>query len=227
MKQAPFYQLSTLCCLALLVSTDVLAVEYSASAFGTLGGAISDNGTTYQRYIDDNGTLMRDSLAGVQFDAKFNDQWAATAQLVLAPATDEDDVITPQVKWTLLSYRPTNDWLIRAGRMSLGGLLNQQNMDVGVSYDMARLPSEVYLVSSSYDYDGLSIIKTWNTNAHEITLDASMGRQSREYRTYYNASQKAVFYSADITSVRLRLDSDGLRPDHVPGGLASLGNRSG
>jgi len=200
MKQTPLYQSLTFCCLALFFSTNVLAVEYSASAFGTLGGAISDNKIIYQRYIDDNGTLMRDSLAGVQIDAKFNDQWAATAQLVLASATDEDDVIKPQVKWTTLSYRPSNDWLIRAGRMSLGGLLNQQNMEVGVSYDMARLPSEVYLFSSAYDYDGLSIAKTWNTSTHEITLEASLGMQSRDYRSYYNASGKAAFYPADISA---------------------------
>lgn len=200
MKQAPLFLVFTMCSMMLLAAADVFAVDFSASAFGTLGGAISDNEITYQRYIDDSGTLMRDSLAGVQADAKFNDQWAATAQLVLAPATDEDGVLEPQLKWTLLSYRPANDWLIRAGRLSLGGLLNQQNMDVGVSYDMARLPSEVYLISSSYDYDGLSIAKTWNTAAYEITLDTSVGMQNRDYRSYYSANEKAIFYPADITS---------------------------
>lgn len=185
--------------MALLSCTDVLAVEYGFTGFGTIGGAISDNKITYQRYIDDNGTLMRDSLVGVQFDTKFNDQWTATAQLILAAATDEDDVLEPQVKWTLLSYRPTNDWLIRAGRMSFGGLLNQQNLDVGVTYDMARLPNEVYLISSSYDFDGLSIAKTWSTSAYEITLDGTFGVQNRDYRVYNNGSGKSQYYSADVT----------------------------
>lgn len=189
-----------LCGVMLLLSSDVLAAEYGISGFGTLGGAISDNSIVYQRYIDDDGTLMRDSLAGIQLDAKFNDQWAATAQVVVAPATDEDNVVKPQLKWTLLSYRPTNDWLIRAGRLSLGGLLNQQNMDVGVSYDMARLPSEVYLLSSSYDFDGISIAKTWSTADYEITLDGSFGKQNRYYRGYYNGSQESVYYSADVTA---------------------------
>ena len=94
---------------------------------------------------------------------------------------------------------PTNDWLIRAGRLSLGGLLNQQNLDVGVTYDMARLPNEVYLISSSYDFDGLSIAKTWSTTGYEITLDGTFGMQNRDYRVYNNASGKSDYYSGDIT----------------------------
>jgi hypothetical protein len=141
---------------------------------------------------------MRDSLLGVQLDAKFNEQWGVTAQVVLASSPDEDDVIEPQLKWTLLSYRPTDDWLFRLGRLSLGGLLNQQNIDVGVSYDILRLPSEVYLLSSSYDFDGLSIVKTWNVFDYEITLDGSFGMQNRDYRGYYNGSKKTFFYSGDV-----------------------------
>jgi len=205
MKNLPWPSLPLLCSLACLPGVDARAAEFSASAFGTLGGAISDRGPSYQRSIDDNGTLMRDSLLGAQIDAKFNDRWAATAQMVLAPATDEDDVLEPRPKWTLLSYRPTNDWLIRAGRLSLGGLLNQQNMDVGVSYDMARLPNEVYLLSSAYDFDGLSIAKTWNTAAHEITLDASFGAQHRDYRGYLNASGRPDYFGADLTGCGLVL----------------------
>lgn len=191
---------TTLCCILLLFVTEAQAFEYSISGFGTLGGAISDNSITYQRYIDNDGTLKRDSLLGVQFDAKLNDKWGITTQLILAPSTDDDDVITPQLKWTMVSYRPTNDWLIRAGRISLGGLLNQQNLDVGVSYDMVRLPNEVYLLSSFYDFDGVSIAKTWNTDDYEVTLDGSFGMQNRDYRTYHNYSDTAVFYSADVTA---------------------------
>jgi hypothetical protein len=184
----------------LLFAKEAQAVEYSISGFGTLGGAVSDNDIKYQRYIDDHGTLKRDSLLGVQFDAKLNDKFGVTTQLILAPSTDDDDVITPQLKWTMISYRPTNDWLIRLGRISLGGLLNQQNLDVGVSYDMLRLPNEVYLLSSSYDFDGVSIAKTWDTTNYEVTLDGSFGMQNRYFRSYYNYSKEPTFNSADVTA---------------------------
>jgi hypothetical protein len=205
MSKMKITAISLIYVIALMFPTYVNAVDFSYSGFGTFGGAISDNKTTYQRYIDDHGTLMRDSLLGVQVDAKFNNQWAATTQVVIAPSADEDNVVKPQLKWTLLSYRPTNDWLIRAGRMSLGGLLNQQNLDVGVTYDMVRLPSEVYLISSSYDFDGLSAVKTWNISGYEISLDGSLGKQKRYYRSYYNGSETPSFYSADVTAGSLVL----------------------
>jgi hypothetical protein len=199
MNRKPLFCYAILSGMALLFCTDALAVDYGLSGFGTLGGAVSDKKIVYQRYIDDNGTLMRDSLVGIQLDVKFTDQWAATAQVVLAAATDEDDVLKPQLKWTLLSYRPTNDWLIRAGRLSFGGLLNQQNLDVGVTYDMARLPTEVYLLSSAYDFDGLSVAKTWSTRAYEITLDGTFGMQNRDYRAYDNGSNEPDYFSGDVT----------------------------
>lgn len=190
---------------ALVLASGVYAADFSVSGFGTAGGAISDRTTVYQRYIDDTGTLMRDSLLGVQLDAKFNDQWAATTQVLIAPRTDDDSGVEPQFKWTFLSYRPTNDWLFRLGRLSLGGLLNQQNMDVGVSYDMARLPAEVYLLPSAYDFDGVSIAKTWSTTNYEITLDGSFGVQSRDLRTYENGSKAAVFVPGEISGGALVL----------------------
>ena len=176
------------------------AVDFSYSGFGTIGAAISDNSTHYQRYIDDNGTFLRDSLFGLRFDVTFNEQWSATSQVILAADDDEDDALEPQLKWTMLSYRPSNNWLIRAGRLSLGGLLNQQNLDVGVTYDMARLPSEVYLLSSAYDFNGVSITRTWEASDYEISLDGSLGKQKRYYRSYHNRSDSPAYYSACITS---------------------------
>lgn len=199
MKRTPLQIYPIFAGLAVLLCGDALAVDYGLTGFGTVGEAISDSKIVYQRYIDDNGTLMRDSLVGAQLDVKFTDQWAATTQVILAAATDEDDVWKPQLKWTSLSYRPTNDWLLRAGRLGFGGLLNQQNLDVGVTYDMARLPNEVYLISSAYDFDGLSVAKTWSTDAYEITLDGTFGMQNRDYRAYDIGSKEPDYFSGDVT----------------------------
>lgn len=189
-----------------LLTTPAMAeVEWDASGFGTMGVVISDSYARYQREIDDNGAFLRDSLLGGQVDVKFNDKWSATAQVMLAEALDDDNKIAPQLKSTFVAYRPANDWLIRAGRMSLGGLLNQRNMDTGVSYDMLRLPREVYSTSQFYDFDGLSIAKTWNTTDYEITLDASGGFQQRHYRVYLAGSDQRHFYDADVWSGALVL----------------------
>ena len=192
------YSALTILSTGLLVAPAMARVQWDASAFGTLGVVISDSYASYQRDIDNEGSFLRDSLIGGRIDVKFNNKWSATAQVMLAEALDEDNEIAPQLKWALIAYRPSNDWLIRAGRMSLGGLLNQQNMDVGVSYDMLRLPSEVYVRSQLYDFDGLSIAKTWNTADYEITLDASGGFQRRDYRCYDAGGDRTLFYDADV-----------------------------
>ncbi len=183
----------------LVISPTARAVDFSYSAFGTIGAAISDEPIRYQRDIDDSGTFMRDSLLGGRLDAKFNEQWAASSQVTLAASDKEDDRIRPQLKWTMVSYRPANDWLIRVGRLSLGGLLHQQNLDVGVTYDMARLPREVYLLSSDYDFDGVSVTKTWNIGDYELALDGSFGMQKRYYRVFQEGTDRPSYYSADVT----------------------------
>ena len=183
---------------AFLATPAVAAVEWDASGFGTLGAVISDSYARYQKDIDDKGAFLRDSLIGGRVDVKFNAKWSVTAQVVLAEALDDDNKMALQLKQTLVSYRPSSDWLIRAGRMSIGGLLNQQNMDVGVSYDMLRLPNEVYQASQFYYFDGLSVAKTWNSTDYEITLDASGGFQRRDYRDYLAGSDERNFYDADV-----------------------------
>ncbi|MDR0477881.1 MAG: hypothetical protein LBH14_08115 [Desulfobulbaceae bacterium] len=182
----------------LLATPAMAGVEWDASGFGTLGAVISDSYARYQRDIDDKGTLLRDSLIGGQVNVKFNEKLSITAQAILAEAPDRDDGIALQLKKALISYRPSHDWLIRVGRMSFGGLLNQENMDVGVSYDMMRLPNEVYMASQLYDFNGLSIAKTWNTTDHEITLDASGGFDHRYYRAYLAGDSEPYFYEANV-----------------------------
>src|SRR5438132_5138563 len=73
------------------VDLSVAPVDFSVSAFGTLGYALSDQSYTYQRFIDKSGTFMRDSLAGLQVDARFGDQFGATVQVKMAPDTASDN----------------------------------------------------------------------------------------------------------------------------------------
>src|ERR1700716_1150193 len=68
-----------------LAALPVAAVDFSVSAFGTLGYARSDQPYTYQRFINKSGTFMRDSLAGFQVDARLADKFGATAQVKVGP----------------------------------------------------------------------------------------------------------------------------------------------
>jgi hypothetical protein len=167
------------------VDFSVAPVDFSVSAFGTLGYARSDQPYTYQRFIDKSGTFMRDSLAGLQVDARFADKFGATVQVKVAPDTVSDNSYEGTVSWAFLSYRPTNDWLIRAGKQRIPLYLYSETVDVGVTYDFARLPTEMYSISPSNDFTGLSFSKNWGVEGGDVSLDGYWGKSKADERFWF------------------------------------------
>jgi len=186
------------------VDFSVAAVEFSASAFGTLGYARSDQPYTYQRFIDKSGTFMRDSLAGLQVDARLADKFGATVQIKVAPDTADDNRYEGSVSWAFLSYRPTNDWLFRAGKQRIPFYLYSETLDVGVTYDFARLPTEMYSFISSNDITGLSFSKNWGMENGDLSLDSYWGKGTNDFRLWMRdnippvQSSGAVFVGEDV-----------------------------
>lgn len=180
-----------LCIAALLSSAPVLAADVSLSGFGTIGYAKSDQSYNYQRFINENGTLKRDSVLGAQLGVQFDPQWSATVQARLAPALDDDTRYEPTLSWAFLSYRPGNDWLFRAGRLRMPFYLNTENLDVGYTYDYARLPNELYSVSPTMDFNGATFLKTWNLADSELDLDGYWGETEMPWRHFDRDLQTA------------------------------------
>jgi hypothetical protein len=162
-----------------------LAVDWSYSGFGTLGYARSDQPYRYQRFIDDEGTLERDSIAGFQIDTRFSNHIGATMQAKLAPAMNSDSAWDATLSWAFLSWRASNDLLIRLGKQRSPAYLYSETMDVGVTYDFARLPPEIYRLVSSNDYLGLSMSNTWTSAWGEWMLDIYGGRMDDVYWRFY------------------------------------------
>ena len=160
------------------------APEIDISGFGTLGTVISDQDFRYQRDIDDSGTFERDSLLGVQLDARFGDTWGLTLQGKFAPASDSDDDWEPSLAWAFLSWRPSNDLLLRAGKLRVPLMLYSANSDVGTTFDFARLPTEVYSLTPTADVVGLSFGWTWLTGQREWTLEGYGGSAHTDWRAY-------------------------------------------
>ena len=181
-----------------LATLPALAADISLSGFGTLGYVRSDKSYKYQRFIDQRGTLKRDSVAGLQADFILTDSLGATAQLLAAPASDNDRSYEATVAWAFLSWRPTNDWLIRAGKQRIPLYLHSQTYNVGVTYDLARLPTEMYSISPSNDFTGLSASKNWEVESGELVLDAYWGKSDLDVRFWFR---------------------DGIPPTRTPGAL--------
>src|SRR6266550_4064747 len=186
------------------VDFSVAAVDFSVSAFGTLGYARSDQRYTYQRFIDRSGTFRRDSLAGLQVDARFAEKFGATVQVKVAPDTANDNRYEGTVSWAFLSCRPTNDWLIRAGKQRIPLYLYSETVDVGVTYDFARLPTEMYSLISSNDVTGLSFSKNWGMEDGDLTIDGYWGKGTGDFRIWIRdnippvQSSGAVFFKEDV-----------------------------
>ncbi|MFA6144995.1 MAG: hypothetical protein WCW84_09395 [Sulfurimonas sp.] len=208
MKNKHFLQLGILC----LMLASSYAVEAKISAFGTLGGAVSDNKYTYQRFITDEGTLNRDSLFGAQTDISFNDEWSATIQGKVAPSDDSDNRWSPTLTWAFLSYRPTNDWLIRAGKIRMPLYLNSQNMDVGVTYDMARLPQEVYSLSPANDGLGAIVTKSFELENGELSFDLFYAKANDKAYRFYTRDDLSMYggYAKGVNFQKLDFETTGL-----------------
>lgn len=192
-----------------LLSTPASAWDASYSAFGTLGYARSDRPYTYQRFVDDRGTFKRDSVLGLQIDARLENQFSATVQAKIAPATASDSRYEGTISWAFLAYRPTNEWLFRVGKQRIPIYLYSETYDVGATYDFARLPTEMYSIVSSNDFTGVSLSKTWSTQSGDIALDAYWGRSANDFRFWLRDSIPGV-QSAGASFVRLNLRGGGL-----------------
>lgn len=191
--------LSRLACAGLLATAgSAQAVDWTLSGFGTLGHAVSDQDWTYQRHLDDDGTWWRDTRLGAQLDARLNPAWSATLQLTLSPSTRHDRQWAAEVAWAFVAWRPDNDWQLRAGKQRIPMFLNSENIDVGQTYALARLPVEVYALSPSNDFTGLSVTRTWQHGAGELSADVYGGRAQLSVRRH----------ASDIGSSYLATDTD-------------------
>lgn len=183
----------------LAVAGSAHAVDWTLSGFGTLGYALSDQDWRYQRHIDDDGTFWRDTRLGAQLDARLNPEWSGTLQLTLAPSTRQDRQWAAEVAWAFAAWRPNNDWQLRAGKQRVPLFLNSENLDVGQTYALARLPSEVYALSPTNDFTGLSVTRTWQHGEGELSADVFGGRAQMNVRRH--SSDRGSNYLATDTDV--------------------------
>jgi hypothetical protein len=181
--------------LATLILSIPFAVhaEIQFSGFGTLGGAISDQDFIYQRYLDDGGTLNRDSLIGLQLDAQLADAWNLTLQVKAAPSTHDENAWAPTLSWAFLSWRPENNLLLRAGKLRLPLMLYSANSDVGVTFDFTRLPTELYSLLPTTDVNGLALTRTWLDGEREWTLEGYVGVMRTHWRYFLRDNMEPLF----------------------------------
>ncbi|WP_375748453.1 hypothetical protein [Vibrio sp. HN007] len=160
-------------------------VKVDFSGFGTLGYAVSDKHYNYLTNIDNTGTFSQDSLLAGQLDVQFTPKFSATLQPQIEADSSDDTGWEGNFAWAFLSYRPTNDWLLRAGMLRVPGYLNSENRDVGVTYDYIRVPAEFDSLSPTYDFTGISINRSFILSEGDLYLDAYYGEANTDWRFFY------------------------------------------
>jgi hypothetical protein len=169
------YKKLLLLCLLPWAAVPCVAVDYTFSGFGTIGYTQSDSAYRYDRFISDQGSFRRDTVFGLQGTAEFNRQWNTTLQAIASPSSNDDNRTEVSLLWAFVSYRPNNDWLLRAGKMRMPLYLYSENMNVGAAYEFMHLPTEVYSTAPTTDFTGLSFTRTWGVAAGELSLDGYAG----------------------------------------------------
>jgi hypothetical protein len=154
---------------------DAAAAALTWSAFGTIGAAHSNRSWRYQRFIRDEASLERDSVLGGQAELQLNPEWSATVQAKLSPSDHSDSTWSVVPAWAFVAWRPDNDWLLRAGKLRVPFLLRSEQLDVGQTYDEARLPAEIYALPPTNDFKGASFARTWGGERGDLSLDGYYG----------------------------------------------------
>lgn len=156
----------------------------SWSAFGTIGATLGDQPYRYLRFVDDGLRFERDTVLGAQLDAQFTPEWSATLQGKLAPSVKSDSRWDATTTWVFAAWRPTNDWLVRAGKLRVPLFLRSEQLDVGATYDEARLPSEMYSIAPAQDFTGLHLSRSFGLGEGEASVDLYRGSASLTQRDY-------------------------------------------
>lgn len=178
------------------------AADFTLTGFGTVGYAVTDSDDLqYLRYIDERGTFKVDSLLGVQAEARFSPRWSATVQAVASAPRDSDEGVEAEIRWAFVGFRPSNEWLVRLGRLRPPVFLYTQNAEVGVTYDVLRLPAELYALIPVYDVNGIALNRTWNWGADtEVNAEAYWGKREIGFRAHYERNPPAQYVRQRATS---------------------------
>lgn len=135
------------------------ASKLNVNGFFTAGFSKSDIETEYTiGNITRESSFLGDAITGIQLAFNFSDNVSATTQLVTVLANDAKT----NVEWAYLSYRMTDNFTIRGGRLRLPYYLLSEFLDVGYAYPWVRPPEEVYNVPIS-SYEGFDFIYRFET----------------------------------------------------------------
>jgi hypothetical protein len=146
--------------------------ELLISGFGNVGASTSTgtevnffNPVTFSKqadlpshdFIQDRVNFYNDTLAGLQFVARINDQFSFTSQFI-SEGDLEFDVYTA---WLYAEWHVNDNWNVKVGRNIMPLFMHSSYTQVNYAYPWTRLPYDFYIYSNQIaDMDGVTITHT-------------------------------------------------------------------
>jgi hypothetical protein len=151
--------LSLLLGLPASVTSASLLEQTRFSGFGTIGLLRGGNEVLgYRRDLSQHGVFDNDwafepdTLLGLQFDLKLNQELDTAVQLVAKERPN--NTLNESLEWAYLRYQPTPELTLRGGRLGLDLFMLSEYRNLGFSYLWARPPVEYYGPASYNHYNG-------------------------------------------------------------------------
>ena len=141
------------------------------SGFARLvGGYLDDGDAIYQGY-DNAISFGQHSLFALQTDVELTETLSLTTQLLAHASAARKSGL----EWAYLSWRPSNSWNFKAGKMRTPFYLHSDTLDVGYTYPWIIPPQQVYTPYLFPDFTGLSAAYQFNIGAFDIETEAYWG----------------------------------------------------
>lgn len=140
----------------MLGANSAQAIDLNIRGFGNFVASRSNSSFTLGSVnnLEKRLTFDGESLLGLNLSSNLENNMMFSSQIIARGAYD--GVYTLDVDWFFITYRPTENFTLRAGRQINPIYLYSEQTDVGYLYPWVRLPMEVYGLDPLKAFFGLS-----------------------------------------------------------------------
>lgn len=168
-------------CCALAQAADITVKGFGSIVAGAIAegeGYIADypNVAIYGKHGSmengptDSSAFAQETRLGLQGSTMLDEQVQLTLQMMSRGANG----YTPDVEWLYVTYYPSNDLDVQAGKMRMPVYMYSERMDVGFTYPWIRIPADAYSLDV-VNYNGLRVNYLTGTENTRVRLSAYGG----------------------------------------------------
>lgn len=163
------------------MATGAQAADFKFSGFGTAGFTSHGEEGAVVNSVGKKGDWIDQSVLGIQMDAGLTDQLSLTSQVRLAEDGGTRNTLSGSVQTLFLAYQPSDDMMVRVGRLRAPFYLQSEFMDVGYLRTTATNPVAVYSQAPFQNYNGVDMIYSIWDGDNEIQVQPYVGKETFEY----------------------------------------------